>query len=433
MKHRYHSRKVRQLDRLIKEMKAAMQNGQPKSLVDRIGKRITRLINELKGILSTRQFIHKLGALAVVFGFATSASAQQFAMPEDNPWGFEPDTLSYAGGLVAADFDDDGDFDLLLGGYYGQFNYYENTGTAAAPVFDTALVNPFALNSAVNVAFLDAADIDDDGDIDLLVGQYYGSIAYYENLGTASSPLFAAPSLSPFGIAHRSELFLPNFVDLDDDGDYDIMAGLADSLVYFENIGDETNPSYGPLQNDPFGAVFGTSLYFGHPTTADLDGDGDFDLLLSSYYGIHTYYQNAGSVSVPQFAGAQQNPFGLNNVADDLALSKLVDIDNDGDYDILAQGTDGNLWFWENTQFNVGLGEIANNVSIGPNPFQNEIQLRTETKLDLIEVYDMTGKMVYSEVSPDGTVSLESLNNGLYMVQVIDANGLISRQKMEKL
>ncbi len=432
MKHKYHSRKVRQLDRLIQEMKQAMRARQPKALVDRIRQKIARVIKDLRGILSTRQLAHKLGALAIVFGFATTAQAQQFAAPIENPFSFQALPDGYVGGLIAADMDDDGDFDLLLGGYYGQFNYHENTGSAGNPTFASGQVNPFGLTSANEFNFMSAADMDDDGDLDILVGQYYGQISYYENVGNASTPSFTAPVNNPFGLVGGGYIFMPNIVDIDGDGDYDIIAGTTGSLSFFENTGDETSPAFAAPVNDPFGLVF-ASQYFAHPTSADLDGDGDFDILVSEYYSEYKYYENTGTTVAPQFAANQQNPFGIVGGSSDLMFSQLVDIDDDGDYDILGQAYYGSLWFYENTQFNVGIDELDNNVAIGPNPFASEINFTADADLDLVEVLDMTGKLVYSEVNPDGQITLEHLKKGVYMVQVVDSDGRVSRQKLEKL
>lgn len=437
MNNRYHSRKVRQLDRLVKEMKQAMRARQPKALVDRIRQKISVLLKELRGVLSARQLAHKLGALAIVFGFASAATAQQFAAPLENQFGFTPDLTSYLGGTGVADLDNDGDFDLLLGGYYGTINYYENTGTAAAPTFGSAVANPFGLTSAYYYAFITTADLDDDGDIDILVGEYYGNILYYENTGTATSPAFAAPVSNPFGINTGSLLDMPTLVDIDDDGDYDILScsiiyGGNPVMTFMENTGTASSPAFAAPQSNPFG-ITGNASYFQNPTTADLDGDGDFDLLTAENYGTFAYYENTGTASSPAFAAPQVNPFGLVDSVSNFMFPELVDIDNDGDFDVLGAGYYGSLWFFENTQFNVGIDEIANNVTIGPNPFATEVNFTTDASLELVEVLDMTGKLVYSEVSPNGSINLEHLKKGVYMIQVVDADGKVSRKKLEKL
>ncbi|PWL31386.1 MAG: hypothetical protein DCO96_04095 [Fluviicola sp. XM-24bin1] len=438
MKHNYHSRKVRQLDRLVKEMKQAMTARQPKAFVDRIRQKIALLIKDLRGILSARQLAHKLGALAIVFGFANGANAQQFATPVENPFGFVVDSTSYIGGFGVADLDGDGDYDLLMGGYYGAIQYVENTGTASSPAFGPTQTNPFGLSSTYYYAFITTADLDDDGDIDVLVGEYYGDLVYFENTGTATNPSFAAAQANPFGLNSNSSILdMPSFVDLDDDGDFDIISGsiaygVGPSIVYYENTGTAQNPAFAAQVTSPFG-IAANAAYFQNPTVADIDGDGDYDVLTAENYGTFAFYKNTGTAQNPAFAAPQVNPFGLIDNVSDFIFPEFVDIDDDGDFDVLGSGYYGSLWFFENTQFNVGIDELANNVAIGPNPFTSEVNFTADVDLDLVEVYDMMGKLIYSEVSPDGNVNLESLNKGVYMIQVVDTDGNVSRKKLEKL
>ena len=52
-----------------------------------------------------------------------------------------------------ADYDNDGDFDLMIGAYYGNFEYYMNTGSASNPVFFGPVTNPFELSPTYEFNF----------------------------------------------------------------------------------------------------------------------------------------------------------------------------------------------------------------------------------------------------------------------------------------
>ena len=85
------------------------------------------------------------------------------------------------------DFDNDGDFDLMIGAYYGNFEYYMNTGSASNPVFFGPVTNPFELSPTYEFNFPTVADLDGDGDLDLMVCEGYGNFQYFENIDPTTS------------------------------------------------------------------------------------------------------------------------------------------------------------------------------------------------------------------------------------------------------
>ena len=91
-----------------------------------------------------------------------------------------------------ADVDGDGDLDLVVGENLGNLDFYENTGTASAPTYTvrTGTANPFNGIDAVRFSAPTFADIDGDGDLDLVVGEQNGNLDFYENTGTASAPTY---------------------------------------------------------------------------------------------------------------------------------------------------------------------------------------------------------------------------------------------------
>ncbi len=250
----------------------------------------------------------------------------------------------------AADLDGDGDVDLLIGEAGGDVHFFENTGGAADPAFAPVVVNPFGLSNVLDAAAPALVDIDNDGDLDAFVGDGYGDTHYFQNVGSAGSPSFAAPLENPFGLANTMGFTaVPSFVDLDNDGDFDAVIGEGYGVFnYFENVGSAAAPSFTERTGaaNPFD---GLDLdFYSAPVLADLDGDGDFDLVTGGLSGEIFHAENTGTATNPSFGALVADPLGFAD-AGARSAPELVDIDGDGDLDALVGEEHGLVKYFENT------------------------------------------------------------------------------------
>ena len=178
------------------------------------------------------------------------------------------------------DIDGDGDLDAVFGETTGVIKYLENTGTTAAPVFveRTGAANPFdGIDVGVD-STPHLADLDGDGDADLIIGEKDGILNYYLNTGTTTTPTYTLQTgaANPFDGIDVGQWSILELADIDGDGDLDAIIGEIDgTLHYYENTGNSTAPAFTERTGaaNPFdGLDVGD---YSAPALGDVDGDGD--------------------------------------------------------------------------------------------------------------------------------------------------------------
>ena len=249
-----------------------------------------------------------------------------------------------------ADVDGDGDLDALVGMDDGRLAVLRNTGGSAAPRFVREVTgHTFEGIDVGTDSSPSLADLDGDGDLDLAVGGYDGVLHYFANLSRPSAPAFFEQfgSANPFNGISVGPGVKPEFFDLDGDGDFDCAVGRRDGgLVYLENTGTVAAPAFFSRTgtSNPFALVTGNPT---DPGLADLDGDGDPDLVVGTGPPVGTrYYRNLGPGANPQFleASGSANPFSA-QFAGARTAPDLFDFDGDGDFDVLVGNRAGLLVF----------------------------------------------------------------------------------------
>ena len=196
-------------------------------------------------------------------------------------------TLAVAPGYhyapALADLDGDGRPDLILGTWRDAVQFYRNDGSPSAPHFtlaDSALVR-ITRGSHTTPSL---ADLDGDGDLDLVVGESSGSLNYYRNDGTPSAPRFTLVSDEWLGVKAGARA-VPRLVDFDGDGLIDLVVGRqAGPPLVYRNTGTRTAPE---LTADP---VVVDWPPFSAPAFGDLDGDGRLDVLVGNAGGGVVYF-----------------------------------------------------------------------------------------------------------------------------------------------
>ncbi len=255
--------------------------------------------------------------------------------------GFRNDitTPGISGGVDAADLDGDGDIDIV-GGFYTStagevgLSWYENDGNQTFTRHDIANV--------LYITHVGTWDIDGDGDNDIIaaasdVSGTGGAVYYWQNNG--GSPLSWSQNTIDNALDGAIWIFAK---DMDLDGDTDILAtALRDNaIVWYENTGS------GWTKHTVDGAFNGARAVHAR----DIEGDGDIDIIAAAESGNEiAWYENDGSMNFTKHS--------LSTAYTNARYVEGNDVDGDGDPDILAVAlgdpnaspvVDGFIRWWEN-------------------------------------------------------------------------------------
>ena len=268
--------------------------------IDTGKKSVPRLV-DIDGDGDLDLFIGNMSGILTYYENIGNAAAPHFTLEYINYPGIAP-AASLSPEFV--DIDADGDYDLFHGWYnsnsQGKIALYENIGTANNPQLEVItydLLGPFN-DGEVSPAL---CDIDNDGDFDLFIGGYPGNIMYYRNEGDFSRFNFNLVNENyeyiDVGIRAR-----PFFYDIDNDDDYDLFVGCAFSdtfnthgIYFYENIGSAYIANFELVSTAWEDAC--THTGYTAPCLVDIDDDDDADLFIGGADGGVTFYRNQANPS----------------------------------------------------------------------------------------------------------------------------------------
>lgn len=187
--------------------------------------------------------------------------------------------------ITSTDIDNDNLIDLIIGGKVGSnHSIYRYEQVAPASLIFNLVTENF-LGVSINQGYPAFKDIDDDGLLDMLIGDYYGMIQHYEQDAISSSNfVFVTDNFDNIDVGWDAS---PCFHDIDYDGLIDLIIGDDDgNVIRYEQ--DSVNAyTFTIVESIPLEFPVSTKA---NPTVADIDNDGIFDLIVGDNNGgiLHT-------------------------------------------------------------------------------------------------------------------------------------------------
>jgi len=348
------------------------------------------------------------------------------------------------------DHNNDGLEDMVIGtgGYYesdGEYLFsltlYENTGTAELPAFQLLDRNYLDLDM---LEFDDMrpffGDLDNDNHKDLIIGEKGGKILILDNNnGTFENTRFLTDDQSnDIDIGQSAH---PVLFDFDENGTLDLIIGNRDGdLTYYENTGSAGSFEF-TFRTDTMGSVLShpatSTLRYSSPAFGDFDNDGNPDLLVGGadsriklYSDIGTDYAAVFPLKSDNFLNVSEFDFMGSDIRPRLAPA-AADISNDGSPEILLGISNGGLEMYsteivDTNDLAIGFNTVSDRIGLYPNPADHFVTVDwsgvfERSQVVHVRVTDLLGRIFYTNdvlYEELHRLDVSNLSRGMYHVSV---------------
>lgn len=333
----------------------------------------------------------------------------------------------------------DGLLDLLIGNYgedidqdftaNGKLVLYRNIGTIDLPVFEL-IDQDFANIEALNMENIHPTfgDLDQDGDEDLILGQSFGRLEYFENQNG--------------NFIHQGELYdyagfpvpidvgqwaTPQLVDINSDGLLDLIVGEANgNLNFYQNTGIPTSANFELISNNwgevdvrnP-GEAYSASIPF-----IKTNQNGNWELYVSNQSGqIFHYNQIENHIAEGAF-NLLSSSFGDFNITNRHTGFAFGDLTNNGIDEILIGEFAGGLMLFQES-----IPTVINHfvktplIEIYPNPSNGEFFIdlpEISERLIPCQIYNSFGQLMYEAMITKASpiIDITDFPPGIYFLSI---------------
>jgi hypothetical protein len=140
-----------------------------------------------------------------------------------------------------------------------------------------------------------------------------------------------------------------------------------------------------------------------------------------------------GTPEIASFATVKENPFGLVS-SYYVSVPAFADLDGDGDMDLLVTDYNGDFQYFENTSTISAIEDLTAEfeVLISPNPANDIIFLEAEKPVEAMEIFDLNGKTIGSYKLDSQELDISFLEKGVYFIKIWDKEGHTQVRKFIK-
>lgn len=326
--------------------------------------------------------------------------------------------------------------------YLAKISLYENIGTNDTAIFKE-ITDDFANISQYNwlSVYPCFGDIDNDGDNDMLVGEANGNIHYFENISQNINIMNLQLKTINYQNINIGKFSTPQLADLDDDGLLDLIIGeKAGNINFYKNIGSANIPNF-QLITDTLGGVdvkIQEESNFGYSVPCFFKNKvNEWNLFVASESGNIYYYNNIKNNLNGRFTLKESK---LNNIYEGVRAGVCVgELTNDNFIDFIVGNYNGGLSFYKGKKpeliFISESEKLSSDCKIFPNPTIDFITINIDSKAEInynIAIVDLNGSILIEKFinSNNQRVDLSELKNGIYFLFIKDKNCMILSKKI---
>ncbi len=339
-----------------------------------------------------------------------------------------------------------GRYNRTTGGHDASVSLFENIGTTMNPAYRLINSDYGGLSALGENAFHPTfGDFDGDGDQDMVIGEYEGRLRYLENMdngnGIASFPVITSNWLG-IDVGYYNA---PYAIDLNQDGLLDLVIGERNGFVnYYENQGSASSPNLVEV-NDSLGLMDGRTPLLGYPS-------GHSSVVFNNEAGnLYAYLGTAQGV-IRKFLVDQDSLYagGFTMVDGDFGMIReglrskiaVADLNSDGAYDYLIGNKRGGISLYSAQSISsppTSVEELvvsAIEFSIWPNPANDILNIgieqynREEMRLRIINALGQ--QIMSAPIDGNRMVNVANLTAGVYFVELSVDHSMVGVQKFIK-